>query len=206
MVKKILIAIAFIFAVAPFAFSSISAFASPCSELNAKEVLRLPQDANVALVACAEDSRAAVSDLTVLRIQGDAVEHVFEGDPASKSYRLQKKAPWILIQEALSTRNSKPFLETKISCPGGKCQAAERCIWKKAKSNTALVQKVQAELKRHSPVRDIEIEQLFYAALNGSAEAKKIFESADSGLDAGASEAFETYKADLEKMAKLHCL
>ncbi len=178
--------------------------AGPCADLKAKEVFRFQQGSSIELVACAENISGPVSDLTVLKVQGDAIEHVFDGDPAFKSYRVQKNASSIVIQEALSTINAMPFIETKISCLGGKCLSSSTCIWKKSKPDEAIVLKVQAEMKKKNPsVSDIQMERIFYSALNGSVGASKIFEADGNNADAGGSEAFETYKADLAKLKKL---
>lgn len=185
-------------------FTSLAS--SPCDDLLSKEIDRIQLDPKTIIVACAENPRGVVNDLTVLKVKGEVSEPVFEGDAAVKSYTIEKKEKTFVIQESMSSLNSKPFLQIKIICINDKCQSLESCIWKKAQTNEALILKVREEFKKEKPnVSDIEISDVFTSALNGNSEARSLFSLSPRNVNVSGTETFETLKAEVPRLKKALC-
>ncbi len=185
------------------------AFASgPCEEMSSSEMESVEFQSGIKIVACGERAKGRVSALTIIKIQGKETTNLIEGDEAFKSYEVRKNAKSLLVTEALSSQGSKPFLGIEISCEGKTCKKTESCLWKKAKISEAEIQKLENVLRSKSSISDSDWEKAFYAVLNGSMTTEKLFGAATKGEQshAAGSEAFETFKIDIQRLKKVHCL
>lgn len=182
---------------------------SPCDEMSAQEMERVEFQNGITVVACGEKSKGKVSALNVIQIQGQETSTLIEGDEAFKTYEVKKTAKSLLVTEALSGQDSKPFLKIEIACAGKACQKTESCLWKKAKIPKSEIEKLDKKLSaKSSSLSDADWEKAFYVVLNGSTSTAKYFDVEASGeqSDAAGSEAFETFKNDILRLKRAHCL
>ncbi len=179
---------------------------APCSEVSSHEIKRIQISPQLSLVACAELTKGTVHNLTLLSVRGKVIEHVFDGDSAWKSYAVEIENKTLVVTESLNSKGAKPYVEIKATCLGDKCSTTERCIWKKGKSDEAALSRAEAQSEKKNPlISDQAMDEIFYAALNGSARAFKFLSSNLVNGDAAGSESFETYKSDLQRLKNAGC-
>lgn len=184
---------------------------NPCNELpsKSKEISRLNADSNITIITCGEREVGNVSDLTILKVQGSQVTSLLVGDAAFKSYAIQKQGLAFVITESLNENDAKPFLKIKVSCEKKICRTEESCIWVKSKPEEEAILKIQRLQKKSNAnaITDTLWTRAFYAAINRSTNALKLFElSGSANFDAAGGEAFETYKSDLLRLKRAKCL